>query len=136
MSASVGVARPHPWWAPWRSEEIDPQAVREALGPLLGTDLEPILQASVDVEDLTWLGAHTHAQVALYRGTSGIRQVAVSVYPSGDYSSVDIDAYRADLRSVIGPLQQLARTGSARLFIEGGDVTDWPLDEAIAMVAD
>ena len=150
MSLPLAVKRQRPWWAPWRSVDLDGWAVLAALGPLFasaggrsasGADGDPVADLTRlvtwgrpgDAEELSWQGHRLGSQWVVYAGDRGVREVDVDVWD--DFPDRSLDEFAAELRLVLAPLHGLAKAGGGRLLADTGDVTDRPLDEIIDLVA-
>src|SRR5947207_15222646 len=125
MSASIGVVKLGP---PTESgepveEELDRVAVLAALAPLFADDPDlvgPVL-AGEDTE-LNWEGERVGTQWVVYAGTQGVRRVALSLWD--DDLDGPVEDFRAELLRVVNPLRELVAATGARLFVNGGDLTE------------
>jgi hypothetical protein len=136
VSASIGVVKlglPATSGEPVE-EEMDRAAVLAALGPLFEDDpelVEPTL-AGEDTE-LIWEGGRVGTQWVVYAGAHGVRRVALSLWD--DDLDGPVEEFRAELPVVLNPLRELVAATGARLFIDGGDLTDASLEEILDALA-
>ncbi len=150
MSLPLAVKRERPWWAPWRSVDLDGRAVLAALAPLFASapgrsasgaggdplaDLTGLVTSGGpgDAEELSWQGRRLGSQWAVYGGDDGVREVDVDVWDR--FPERSLDEFAAELRLLLEPLHGLAKASGGRLLADTGDVTDRPLNEIIALVA-
>ncbi|GAA3239080.1 hypothetical protein GCM10010532_078700 [Dactylosporangium siamense] len=134
MGASLAVIKLNEQGEPEAGLDLPADAVAGALAPLFGD--VPDLTVPIAPDDCAELfhdGARLGSQWFLYGGPAGVQRVAVSVWdsdsagPGGDF--------RAECTPVLEVLRDLARTTGARVFLDGGDVTDAPLDRALDLLA-
>jgi hypothetical protein len=134
MGTSLAVIKLNERSEPQAGLDLPAGAVVGALSPLFGDvpDLtEPI--APDDCAELFHDGTRLGSQWFLYGGPAGVQRVAVSVWDS-DSAGPGAD-FRAECTPVLEALRDLARSAGARLFLDGGDITDAPLDKALDLLA-
>ncbi len=132
LSTSLVLFRRRPWWAPSRSADLDRRTVDHALGRLLDR-LDEIDQAPGDVLEVAWHGQRVGSQWTISFGERGVRRVMVAVWD--DDLGAAPDAYRDELRNVVGPLRELAVSTRARLLVGGEDLTGDTVDDIIDVLA-
>ena len=132
MSTSLVVFRPRKWWAPTQSDDMDRTTVDSTLGRLLN-GLSDVVRTPGDVLELDWHGQRVGSQWTITYGRRGVRRVVASIWD--DNLDETPDAYRDELRAVVGPLQALASATHARLLVGGEDLTDASVNDVVDLLA-
>jgi hypothetical protein len=149
MSLPLAVYRERPWWAPWRSRDLDGQAVLAALVPMFASALDAAISGRGgdpiedltqlvgsghpgDLEELSWQGHRLASQWTVHAGDRGVRRIAVDVWD--DFPDRPLDEFATELRLLVEPLRRLALATGARLHADAGDVTHRSLNEIIDLV--